>query len=115
MNESWQSVLVAALVCNAVMGFGYRLYRLTRGGARADVNGQALLGILLLGLALALGSGASWPRWPALGYGLLFGVIVMPIWVLAVLIPSSPGRPDYLFTAIYWALLFVIVAGALFV
>jgi hypothetical protein len=44
---------------------------------------------------------------------LLFGIVVMPIWILAVLIPSSPGRLDYAYTAVYWIVLFVIVAGAL--
>ena len=112
MNETWQIVLIAALVCNAVLGFAYRLYRLPRGGARADVNGQALLGVLLLGIALAMGLGGGWPRWAALAYGLLFGVVVMPIWVLAVLIPSRPRAPDYAFTGVYWTLLLVIVIGA---
>ena len=37
----------------------------------------------------------------------------MPIWVLAVLIPGSPGRPDYIFTALYWIVLFLIVGGTL--
>ncbi|MGH2700893.1 MAG: hypothetical protein ACRDJ2_03855 [Actinomycetota bacterium] len=113
MNETWQAVLVATLGCNAVLGFGYRLYRMNKGGARADVYGQALLGVILAGLALALGLGATWPRWIALGYGLLFGVVVMPIWVLAVMIPSRPGPVDYAFTAAYWSLLFVIAVGAL--
>jgi hypothetical protein len=113
MNESWQAVLMAALSCNAVLGFGYRLYRLDKGGARADVTGQAVLGVILVVLALALGVGATWPRWIAFGYGLLFGLVVMPIWVLAVMIPSRPGRLDYAFTAVYWTLLFVIAAGAL--
>jgi len=113
MNESWQVVTVIALVLNALLSFGYRLYRLPRGGSRADVNGQALLGVILIALAVALSFGTGWPRWPALAYGLLFGVVVMPIWVLAVLIPSSPGRLDYAFTAVYWLLLFVIVGGAL--
>jgi hypothetical protein len=113
MNESWQVVMVIALVLNALLGFGYRLYRMPRGGSRADVYGQALLGMILIALAVAFGSGAGWPRWPALVYGLLFGVVVMPIWVLAVLIPSSPGRLDYAFTLMYWILLFVIVGGAL--
>lgn len=113
MNEGWQFVIVVALVFNALLGFGYRLYRLPRGGARADVNGQALLGAILLALAVALALGARWPRWPALAYGLLFGIVVMPIWILAVLIPGSPGRLDYVFTALYWIVLFVIVAGTL--
>lgn len=113
MNETWQALLVASLGCNAALGFGYRLYRMNRGGARADVYGQALLGVILAGLAFALGLGAAWPRWIALGYGLLFGIVVMPIWVLAVMIPSRPGPVDYAFTATYWAVLFVIAAGAL--
>jgi hypothetical protein len=113
MNESWQAVTVIALVLNALLGFGYRLYRLPRGGSRADVNGQALLGVLLIALGIALSSGAGWPRWPALAYGLLFGIVVMPIWILAVLIPGSPGRLDYAYTAVYWIVLIVIVAGAL--
>jgi hypothetical protein len=113
MNESWQAVTVIALVLNALLGFGYRLYRLPRGGSRADVNGQALLGVLLIALGIALSFGAGWPRWPALVYGLLFGVVVMPVWILAVLIPSSPGRLDYAYTAVYWIVLFMIVAGAL--
>jgi hypothetical protein len=112
MSESWQVVTVTGLVLNALLGFGYRLYRLPRGGSRADVNGQALLGVMLIALAVALSFGAGWPRWPAIVYGLLFGVLVMPIWVLAVLIPSSPGRVDYAFTVVYWILLFVIVGGA---
>jgi hypothetical protein len=113
MNESWQVVTVIALVLNALLGFGYRLYRLPRGGSRADVNGQALLGVLLIALGIALSSGSGWPRWPALAYGLLFGIVVMPIWILAVLIPGSPGRLDYAYTAVYWIVLIVIVAGAL--
>ncbi|MPZ90691.1 MAG: hypothetical protein GEU68_03515 [Actinobacteria bacterium] len=113
MNEGWQFVTVSALVVNALLGFGYRLYRLPRGGTRADVNGQALLGVILIAMAVALGFGAGWPRWPALVYGLLFGIVVMPIWVLAVLIPGSPGRPDYIFTALYWIVLFLIVGGTL--
>ena len=113
MNETWQAVLVTALGCNAVLGLGYRLYRMNKGGARADVTGQAVLGVFLVGLGIALGVGASWPRWIALGYGLLFGLVVMPIWVLAVMIPSRPGPVDYAFTAVYWTLLFLIAAGAL--
>ena len=52
MNEGWQFVTVSALVINALLGFGYRLYRLPRGGTRADVNGQALLGVILIAMAL---------------------------------------------------------------
>lgn len=113
MDESWQVVTVVALLFNALLGFGYRLYRLQRGGSRADVNGQALLGVILIALAVALMLGEGWPRWPAFVYGLLFGVVVMPIWVLAVLIPGSPGKLDYTFTAVYWIVLFAIVVSAL--
>jgi len=113
MDESWQVVLVAALVVNAALGFGYRLYRMKWGGARADVAGQAVLGVLLVGLASALGLGAGWTRWPALVYGVFFGVVVMPLWVLAVLIPSRPGPLDLSFTAAYWILLAVIAVAAL--
>ena len=69
--------------------------------------------MILIALAVALMLGEGWPRWPALVYGLLFGVVVMPIWVLAVLIPGSPGKLDYTFTAVYWIVLFAIVVSAL--
>ena len=61
MNESWQVVTVVALLFNALLGFGYRLYRLPqRRFARADVNGQALLGVILVALAVALMLGEGW-------------------------------------------------------
>lgn len=113
MNIAAVQVLVGALVFNAVLGLGYRIYRLRRGGPKADVVGQAILGALLAALALALVLGAGWPRWPALAYGLVFGVVVMPVWVLAVLIPLDPRAPDYLFTAAYWAGLVTVVISAL--
>lgn len=106
-------VLAAGLGTNAVIGLGYRVYRLRKGGPMADVVGQAILGGILLGLAVALVLGAGWPRWAALGYGLLFGLVVMPIWVLAVLIPLRPGPLDYAFTGSYWAALAVVVVAAL--
>ncbi len=112
-SEVWTTVLAAALVTNAIIGVAYRVYRLHRGGPKADVVGQAILGALLLGLAVALALGADWPRWPALGYGLLFGLVVMPLWVLAVLIPLRPGPLDYAFTAFYWGALAVIVIASL--
>jgi hypothetical protein len=111
-SDTWRLVLVAALLVNAATGFGYRVYRFRKGGPKADVVGQAILGGLLTVLAGALALGAGWPRWGALGYALLFGVVVMPIWVLAVLIPLRPGRIDYAFTATYWALLIVIAVAA---
>ena len=112
-SDTWRAVLVAALLINAAAGFGYRLYRLSKGGPKSDVIGQAILGVLLVGLAPALALGAGWPRWGALVYGLLFGVVVMPVWVLAVLIPLGPRAVDYAFTGVYWAMLGLIVIGGL--
>lgn len=110
-EDVWQLILALALAVNAVTGFAYRVYRLTKGGPMSDVLGQALLGLLLGVVALGAALDAGWARWPALLYGLLFGVVVMPIWVLAVLIPQRPGPVDYGFTALYWSLLAVIVAA----
>ena len=97
------TVVIAALVLNAVLGFGYRVFRLAKSGPIADVIGQAVLGVVLLGIAGALAAGASWAEWAAAVYGALFGLLVMPVWVLAVLLPLRPGVPDYAFTAVYWA------------
>ena len=109
MTENpWQVVLVVALGLNAVIGFGYRVYRLTKGGPIADVWGQAILGALLVGTAIGLALGAGWLRWFALVYAVLFALLVMPIWVLGVLIPLRPGAIDYAFTATYWVALILI-------
>ncbi|MFN2526838.1 MAG: hypothetical protein ABR505_11345 [Actinomycetota bacterium] len=112
-DDLWGQVLIAALALNAAGGFGYRAHRLSKGGPLADVIGQAILGLLLAGLAVALAAGATWARWPALFYGLLFGTIVMPVWVLGVLIPMRPAAVDYAFTAVYWLSLAAIVVSAL--
>ena len=112
-DNAWTTLLIVGLAFNAALGLGYRAYRLGKGGPRADVIGQAILGVLLLALAVALGLGAGWPRWVALGYGLVFGVLVMPVWVLAVLIPLPPRGLDYAFTGIYWVTLGVVVVAAL--
>ena len=109
----WRSLLVGALCLNAVAGFGYRFYRLKRGGPLGDVLGQAILGALLLALAVLIGTEADWARWPALAYAALFGLVVMPIWTLAVLIPLPPGRLDYAFTGVYWTTLLVIGVAAI--
>ena len=111
--EAWETLLAAALVLNALLGFGYRLFRFFKGGPLGDVVGQAILGALLVGLAVAVGAGAGWARWAALAYGLLFGLLVMPIWTLAVLLPMRPTRLDYAFTVTYWGALVVIVAAAI--
>ena len=111
--ENWQLLLVVALAFNAALGFGYRVFRLTKGGPMGDVVGQAVLGFILAALAVAVAADAGWARWVALGYGLLFGLAVMPVWVLAVLLPLPPARVDYAFTALYWFGLAVIVVSAI--
>lgn len=105
-------VLVIVLGVNAAIGFGYRVFRLTKGGPMGDVVGQAVLGVILAGLAVAIGLGAGWARWVALVYALLFGIVVMPVWVLAVLLPLRPGALDYAFTATYWMALGAIATAA---
>ena len=109
----WQTVLVVALLLNAALGFGYRVYRLTKKGPMADVVGQAILAAVLVVLAVGAGGGHSWARWGALAYGLLFGLLVMPVWTLAVLLPLPPGKADYAFTAAYWTALAAIVLAAI--
>jgi hypothetical protein len=111
--DEWRSILIGALALNAALGFGYRVYRLSKGGPMGDVIGQAILGALLAALAVCLGLGGDWPRWPALVYALAFGLVVMPVWVLAVLIPLPPRPVDYAFTALYWLTLIVIGIAAL--
>jgi hypothetical protein len=111
-TDVWRVLLVGGLALNGVAGFGYRLLRYRRGGPLGDVWGQAVLGVLLISLAVATALGAEWPRWPALGYAVLFALVVMPIWTLAVLIPLPPGRVDYAFTAVYWATLVAIGVAA---
>ena len=111
--EEWRVVLVAVLSLNAVLGFGYRVYRLTKGGPVGDVVGQAVLGLLLGGVALAVAADQQWARWIAVAYGLVFGLVVMPVWTLAVLIPSRPARIDYAFTVVYWGGLVAILVSSL--
>ena len=112
-SDAWRIVLVSALAFNAVIGFGYRVFRLSKGGPLGDVLGQGILAVLLGGLAVGAGGGEGWARWSALVYALLFGVAVMPIWVLAVLIPLRPGGIDYAFTAAYWVVLGLIAVAAI--
>jgi hypothetical protein len=114
-GETWRSVLVAALALNAALGFAYRLYRFGKGGPRADVVGQAILGLLLGALALAVAAGAGWSHWVALAYGVAFGLLVMPLWTVAVFIPMRPGTVDALYAGVYWSALAVIVVAALVV
>jgi hypothetical protein len=113
-TDTWTAILAGALGVNAATGFGYRVYRLAAGGPLGDVIGQAILGAMLAILAVATAMGAGWARWAALIYALLFGVAVMPLWVLAVLIPLRPSWVDYTFTATYWLCLALIALAALF-
>lgn len=112
VDSLWQVVLEVALAANAILGLAYRVYRFTKKGPVADVVGQAILAALLLGLAAAVLQGQAWARWPALGYALLFAVIVMPVWTLGVLLPMRPRTIDYGFAVAYWVLLGVIVVAA---
>jgi hypothetical protein len=111
--DLWRAVLLTALAVNATLGFGYRLFRLTKGGPLGDVIGQAVLGAILVAMALGVGVGVGWMRWAALTYALAFGLIVMPVWVLAVLIPLPPRPLDYAFTVAYWLGLGVIAVAAI--
>lgn len=109
---TWSALLVAALLVNAVLVLGYRIHRLSRGGPMGDVVGGAVLAAALALVALAAGAGAGWARWPALIYALVFALVVMPVWTLAVLIPLRPGPIDYAFTALYWGTLLLIGIAA---
>ena len=111
--DLWRAVLVTALAVNATLGFGYRLFRLTKGGPLGDVVGQAALGAILFAMAIGIAMGVGWVRWVALAYALAFGLVVMPVWVLAVLIPLPPRPPDYAFTVAYSLALAVIAVAAI--
>jgi len=111
-EDFWRDVLVGALALNALIGLAYRIYRLTKGGPMSDVIGQAILSCFLALLALGVAAGSAAGRWGALAYGLLFGVVVMPVWVLAVLIPLRPRATDYAFTAVYWIGCVAVVVSA---
>ena len=94
--ELWRAVLVTALAVNATLGFGYRLFRLTKGGPLGDVVGQAALGVILFAMAIGIAIGVGWVRWVALAYALAFGLVVMPA-----------------FTVAYWLALGVIAVAAI--
>ena len=110
--ETWTAVLITGLVVNAALGLGYRVYRWTKGGPKTDVWGQAVLAFLLVVMAIGLGLGVEWLRWPALGYSVLFTFLAMPVWVLGVLLPMRPRAVDYAFTGTYWVLLLVVGLAA---
>jgi hypothetical protein len=110
---STSAVLVGALALNAALVPVYRVYRLMKGGPMVDVVGGAILGALLALLALGTAADWTWAKWAALFYALLFGIVVMPVWTLAVLIPLRPRLLDYVFTVGYWLSLVVIAAAAI--
>jgi hypothetical protein len=109
---SWDSILVVGLTANAIVLFAYRVWRLTRGGPTYDVIGGAILAIALSAVAAGYAAGVEWLRWAALAYAALFGLVVMPIWTLAVLIPMRPGPVDLSFTVVYWTSLPLIAVAA---
>lgn len=111
--SAWETTLLALLLINGAVVLGYRVFRLTRGGPLPDVIGGAVLATLLAVAAALLWTGSDWVRWATLAYGLVFGLLVMPVWVLGVLIPLPPGRVDHAFTAVYWASLLGIVVASL--
>lgn len=112
-SHNWQSVLALTLVLNGLLIAAYRIYRLKKGGPKADAIGGAVLGAALCLLAILVWQDIGWARWPAAAYAVLFAFVVMPIWTLAVLIPLPPGAPDWTFTTIYWGSLVVIGVAAL--
>lgn len=114
-TDAWQTLLAALLVTNAALGLGYRIYRRTKGGPKADVWGQAVLAVLLLAIAAGIVSGIEWLQWAALGYSALFAFVAMPVWVLGILLPMRPRALDYAFTVTYWLVLFAIGVAAILV
>jgi hypothetical protein len=67
---------------------------------------------LLVGLAIGVLAGLGAATVGGLVYGAFYGIVVMPIWTLAVLLPMRPGPLDYAFTVVYWSLLALIVIAA---
>ena len=111
--DQWRVVLIAGLAVNAALGFGYRVYRLGKGGPIGDVWGQAVLGVVLGALAILIAAGATWARWPSLAYAVIYAFGAMPVWVLGVLIPLPPRAIDYAYAAVYWLGLLVIGVAAI--
>jgi hypothetical protein len=107
------AVLVVSLAFNAALVITYRTYRLSKGGPMVDVIGGAILSAILALLAAGIALEWTWARWGSLVYAVVFGIIVMPVWVLGVLIPLRPRAPDYLFTGVFWTSLVVIGVSAI--
>jgi hypothetical protein len=113
VTDHWQNLLVVVLALNAVLGLGYRVLRLTRGGPMADVTGGAILAALLVVIAWGAAVEAPWSRWAAAVYALVFGLVVTPLWILAVFIPMRPGAVDKAYIVLYWGSLLAIALAAL--
>lgn len=111
-SDLWRAALVGGLALNAALGFGYRVYRLSKGGPIADVWGQAVLGAILALLAVLIGLGFTWTRWLALAYAVIYAFVGMPAWVLGVLIPLPPRAIDYTYAAVYSVALVAIGVAA---
>lgn len=108
------TTLALSLAWVALLGVGYRFYRYrNRRGPLEDFLGQVVLGVVLLLLAAAATAEVGAIKWTALGFGLIFGVVVMPIWILAVFIPGEPRKIDYWFVALYYLGLVATVVAAL--
>jgi hypothetical protein len=112
-TNAWGQTLTVALAVSAALAFGYRVYRLGKGGPIPDAIGGAVLAVILVAVGVLWGTGAEWSRWIALVYAVVFGLIAMPVWTLGVFIPSRPGAVDYAFICAYWASL-VLIAAAVF-
>jgi hypothetical protein len=99
------SALTWSLISLAILGLVYRIYVWKlKDGAVADVLGQAVLAVVLVLVATGVAAEVSIARWTALVLALFFAVVVIPVWVLAVLIPSRPKALDVAFTFLYEAL-----------
>lgn len=112
-DERSATALILALALSAALGFGYRVYRLSKGGPLEDAIGGAVLATMLVAIGVLVGAGAGWARWAALVYAVLFGVIVMPIWILGVYIPARPGPLDHAVVGAYWLSLVAVGVAAL--
>lgn len=114
-TTGWEAILFSSLLASALLVFGYRVYRLSKGGPMADVVGGAVLAVMLIAIAIGHDQGVEWARWPAFVYAVLFGLVAMPIWTLGVYLPSRPGPLDHAVIALYWISLILIGISALLV
>lgn len=97
---------------NGLVALVHRVLRHRKGGPILDVYGGIGLCLLLLALAGGIASGVHGLRWVALFYAVLFGLLVTPVWLLAVVIPARPRPREYILVGAYWASLLVIGVAA---